>query len=336
MTPKVSIIIPVYNVEKYVERCLDSVYIQDYSNFEVIIIDDGSTDKSAEIVDKSIKKNNAQKITTVISQHNKGLSAARNKGLQNISGSYVLFVDSDDYIAEHTIKILVNTVNSVSDMDFCCFRCAKVCDDGKPHIINSPVSFQIIDKNDIIIKDALLGHNIKTSVCCKFYRTEFLKKNSLTFVNGIINEDTVFTFSCALHANKVVFENSVLYYVYSNEYSISRDIKERNFTSVFTVLNCIKKEYELCNNYNKYKKYIYAGWTKLSLFTLVQAAFRLDYFSFHKYYKIFRDSDYSNKDLCSSIKLVSVGKYLMYRLSLLPKVFYTSIRFLKYFGLHMQ
>lgn len=102
--PLVSVIIPVYNVENYLKECLDSVLNQTYKNIEVIVINDGSTDKSLHILeDYSSKFNNIK----IIDQENSGQSVARNKGLENAKGKYIYFLDSDDYILPDTLKKLI-------------------------------------------------------------------------------------------------------------------------------------------------------------------------------------------------------------------------------------
>jgi len=106
-TTKVSIIVPVYNVELYLEECLYSIINQTFEDIEIILINDGSTDHSLEIMEKFAKKDNRIKI---ISQKNKGVSEARNAGILIASGDYILFVDSDDVILTNTIEILYNKI----------------------------------------------------------------------------------------------------------------------------------------------------------------------------------------------------------------------------------
>ena len=105
---KFSIIVPVYNVEKYIEKCLESILNQTYDNFEIIVINDGSTDNSKKILD-NYKTNKKIKI---INQDNQGLSIARNNGLGAASGDYILFIDSDDYIEEELLSTLNKNINN--------------------------------------------------------------------------------------------------------------------------------------------------------------------------------------------------------------------------------
>ena len=128
---KISIIIPVYNVEDYLSQCLDSVLSQDFDDFEVICVNDGSTDNSLIILEKYAKLDSRIKI---ISQINGGLGSARNTGLKHANGEYVMFIDSDDYISEGSLKkIYYNAVSNNSDIvifEFCQFGEDKgTCDE---------------------------------------------------------------------------------------------------------------------------------------------------------------------------------------------------------------
>ena len=105
--PKISIIIPVYNVEKYLERCIKSVLNQDYKNLEIYLVDDGSTDNSGYLCDYYAEMDNRIK---VIHKINGGLSSARNAALEKVSGKYVTFIDSDDYVSKNYISILYKTL----------------------------------------------------------------------------------------------------------------------------------------------------------------------------------------------------------------------------------
>ena len=98
--PKISVIIPVYNVEKWLNKCVDSILSQSYENFEVILVNDGSTDKSKDICDQYLKEDNRVKVFDIL---NSGQSVARNIGLKEAKGDYILFIDSDDYISDKAI-----------------------------------------------------------------------------------------------------------------------------------------------------------------------------------------------------------------------------------------
>ena len=107
MKPKISIIVPVYNVESYLVRCIDSILNQSFKNFELILVNDGSTDDSLIICKKYL---NVDKRIKLVSQVNKGLSAARNTGLRHTSGKYICFIDSDDFVEKDYLLFLINNI----------------------------------------------------------------------------------------------------------------------------------------------------------------------------------------------------------------------------------
>ena len=111
--PLVSIIVPVYNVEQYIRRCIDSILNQSYKNIELIIVDDGSTDSSPQIIKEYIDK------AIIVTQRNKGLAAARNTGLSHATGDFLCFVDSDDYLLNDAIMSMLNTIQQ-TNADFVC------------------------------------------------------------------------------------------------------------------------------------------------------------------------------------------------------------------------
>ena len=134
MPPLISIIIPVYNVEKYLDKCINSVLMQTYKNIEILLINDGSTDSSGQICESYAKKDSRIK---VIHKENGGLSDARNVGIEHSTGSYIMFVDSDDYIDCNMASVLYNLLNSTnSDMAIC--NCTKV--DEEYNMLTTPSS----------------------------------------------------------------------------------------------------------------------------------------------------------------------------------------------------
>lgn len=177
---KYSVIIPVYNVENYLEECILSVIMQTYSNIEVILVDDGSTDRSGTICDSWSLKDERIK---VIHKHNGGLSSARNAGIKVAEGDYLLFLDSDDYFANvEIIKQLDNNIQS----DVVVFNYLKVWPDGRC-ILYYPSS---IGRQDGLTSEDTICKNLwATTACNKAIRRDIIYKNNLFFVEGITNED---------------------------------------------------------------------------------------------------------------------------------------------------
>ena len=117
-TPLVSIIIPVYNVEQYLDQCMETVLGQTYSNLDIILVDDGSKDKSSQMCDEYVAKDKRVK---VLHKENGGLSSARNKGLELAKGQYIIFPDPDDYLEKDYIQTIINTIKTNNWPDFIFF-----------------------------------------------------------------------------------------------------------------------------------------------------------------------------------------------------------------------
>ena len=136
MNELISVIVPIYNVEKYLERCLDSIIKQTYKNLDIILVDDGSIDNSTKICDEYVKKDSRIK---VIHKENGGLSDARNVGIDNSDGKYICFIDSDDYIELDMIENLYDGIVK-NNANICC--CGKLLEYEKNKLpINDPIIF---------------------------------------------------------------------------------------------------------------------------------------------------------------------------------------------------
>lgn len=226
----VSIIIPVYNVEKYLSECLQSICSQTYSNLEIILVDDGSTDSSGRICDDYQRYDDRIK---VIHKTNEGLGMARNTGLENATGDYILFCDSDDWIEKSMVSVLIhNAVRYKADMVCCGYniyyssndiREKKACNTllvvkGKKNILQ-----QIL--YPMLGADA--GENLDNrksmSTCLNLYSKKIIDKNSLKFVSEreYLTEDLFFNISYLFHISKVVIIPDCLYFYRYNSSSLS-------------------------------------------------------------------------------------------------------------------
>lgn len=177
---KISIIIPVYNTEKYIERCLNSVINQKYENKEIIVINDGSTDKSEEKINKYINK------ITYIKKENSGLSDTRNVGIEKATGEYIMFIDSDDYIEECLLDKLKPYINQ--EIEMIKYKSRKVTEEGKEiQIMDGPV-FETTKGEEAFSKMCFTDQLMETA-CIYLYKTELLKKNQFRFSKGLYHED---------------------------------------------------------------------------------------------------------------------------------------------------
>lgn len=213
MNKKVTIIIPVYKVEEYLDRCLNSVIKQTYTNLEIILIDDGSPDRCYDLCDSWKLKDSRIK---VIHKKNGGLSSARNAGLDIATGDYIAFVDSDDYIASNMIEIMLdaalrNNVNVV-----CCGR-TRVSKKSKIEMFTLPQE-QLITGQEAI-KQILIGGSVEEAAWDKLYKADIFNKRR--FPNGEINEDIVQTIEILGENKWIVHVGRALYYYCENQNSIT-------------------------------------------------------------------------------------------------------------------
>lgn len=195
---KLSIIIPVYNVEKYVQECIDSIVKQIDKTCEIILVDDGSTDASGNICE-----NNAGEGIKVIHKQNGGLSSARNAGLKQASGKYISFVDSDDLIEEDSIKAVINWIDS-HNSDVCFMQAVKFYPDGTEEPMGDDIVSMDIDGKlpDEVIEFLASRKKYPGSACTKLYKREFLENNRIDFPHDLRrSEDLGFTMDCLTKAN---------------------------------------------------------------------------------------------------------------------------------------
>ena len=198
---KISIIIPVYNVEAYLRKCLDSVIAQTYTNVEIILINDGSTDDSGVICDEYAKADSRIK---VFHQPNKGASAARNIGLKNFTGQYIGFVDSDDWIEPNMYEVLYNLIKA-KNTSFSVVSYFKEFDDRSvPMIDLEAISTECISQIDII--KYIFRGDIYKGFCIvgwnKLYNAEFLQKNEIFYdETQITANDVLYTMAVVLSSN---------------------------------------------------------------------------------------------------------------------------------------
>lgn len=208
----ISIIVPVYNVESYLCRCLDSILNQTYNNIEIILVDDGSTDRSGEICDAYKEKDSR---ISVIHKLNGGLSSARNCGLEIAKGEYIGFVDSDDYIASDMYALLHSYMRD--DVDIVSCRMARINKEG--HIKIYGVSKIIRLDNVQALKEMLHVRHLSISSCDKLYKKEVLK--GIRFPVGRTAEDLPFVYNVVKNCRNVINIGACKYYYCYREDSIS-------------------------------------------------------------------------------------------------------------------
>ena len=213
---KFSIIVPVYNVEEYILKCLESINKQSYDNYEVIIVNDGSPDNSEKIIKKYIKNNKKFKY---YKKDNGGLSDARNYGIQFTTGDYLLFVDSDDYIDEKLLQ-KINDIVIKNQYDLVKFNFVDVIDNKEyPHIEKLTKSKKV-DIKEIIYFDYF------EPACSYCYNLNFYKTHSYKFEKGKYHEDFGLLPLILLDSKSIYYLNYFGYYYVKRENSITNDTKK--------------------------------------------------------------------------------------------------------------
>lgn len=237
--PLISIIVPVYNVSKYLRECLDSVCAQEGINSEIIVVDDGSTDGSAEICDEYAGKHANLK---VIHKQNGGLASARNAGLDVMNGDYVGFVDSDDYIEADMYKILFQAMKK-NESNIACCSCFRVID-GKPGMMEKPVTVPTVLVGNDIIRSLLLNKEMTYSACDKLFNAELFRAVRFPKEN-LPSEDIPCIYGILKSIDKVVYIGAAKYYYRLVMTSISK----KEFTS--KNMSTLYYNMEICDDVKK-------------------------------------------------------------------------------------
>lgn len=250
----ISVIVPAYNVEDYLERCLDSICQQTYKDLEIIIINDGSTDKTEQIAkhyacqDKRIK---------VISQRNKGLAGARNTGIFHSHGQYIGFIDSDDWIPRDYYEKLLGLLKQ-ENADVVTTDIIRIKDESEV-IDNRALQYVVLEGENILMnymRSAVEGKVERISACSKLYNANVIGNSR--FEEGRIYEDIDFNWEIYNKAMRVVIATGVYYYYYINIKSItktkfSKSVFDLVYAAEVIVNNCSSNNYELLKLIRQYR-----------------------------------------------------------------------------------
>ena len=240
MNKKISIIVPIYNMEQYLERCLLSLIHQDYQNLEIILINDGSTDNSINICNKYKKIDNR---IIVINKAHSGLSDTRNIGIKKATGDYIGFVDSDDYIDKDMFKNLIEGAEK--------YKCEiSMCDLVETYNPNetakrNPLNYIKMNKKQAL-EQLLYDKNIGNYVIDKLFSKNFF--DNISFPIGKLYEDISTTYKLFIKANNIIYIPTTMYYYYQRSDSIVNNITRE---SILDYINAVfERYYDLKNNYN--------------------------------------------------------------------------------------
>lgn len=212
----ISVIVPVYNSQKYLDRCINSILNQNFRDFELILIDDGSTDESPAMCDKYAHKYSRIK---AIHKQNEGVSKARNTGICNATGDFITFVDSDDYISETMLSQLMACVDDNADMVI-----------GSVKMISEAGENQYLMRDSLVSTKALLEDYLSEAFpriclngpCVKLFRKDIIDKYNIRFDSAMsLGEDTVFVTEYLSHCEKIrTTDKAVYFYMRDNENSL--------------------------------------------------------------------------------------------------------------------
>lgn len=254
--PKITVIVPVYNSEKYLDKCIKSLICQTYENLEIICINDGSTDNSLEILEKYKLKDER---IILLSQENSGVSTARNNGIKAATGDYVSFIDADDWVLLTLYQTFADYVSKAPEpVDIWCFNAAQYAE-GKSDII--PNTFLLLsdwnNHKDVCsihtFDDCMQPFSRNLSAANKIYRREFLLKNKLLFPENLKFEDSVFSMITFLNAKSIMLTEEIFYrYRNNNGITASSEVTPK-VLDIFNVVDLIEKEIRRLNLYNDYK-----------------------------------------------------------------------------------
>lgn len=258
---KISIVVPVYNVDKYLDRCIKSLINQDIEDYEIILIDDGSKDNSGQMCDEYQDRNSKIR---VFHKENEGLGLTRNYGINQATGEYILFVDSDDYIAQECLKVLYSYVTANS-CDVCFFERAFY-KDGTVNFHQDVYPEKVDHKNLAIM---CLGEPLKKDVFeigpawKALYKRSFLKNNEIFFESerDILSEDYVFSAKLCLANPRICFFSKTIYFYCDNGASLTNSYNPQR---PLRAVNLYNRMMEICmaNNlgdeaeYRAYNNYL--------------------------------------------------------------------------------
>ena len=249
--PKVSIIVPVYNVEKYIEKCLESLVNQTLEDIEIIVVNDGTKDNSKEKILQYLEKN-PQKIV-YLEKENGGLSDARNYGMKVAKGEYIAFLDSDDYIEKNMYEEMYKKAKEEnSDMVECDFLWEYLNSEKKVIKQKKDIGKIYESKKQMLVDVRVVAWN-------KIIKREILEKTKIQFPVGLRYEDVEFTYKLIPHLNKVSFVKKCFIHYVQRKESIANTQNART-KEIFTVLENVIDYYKKNKWYEEYEKeleYIY-------------------------------------------------------------------------------
>lgn len=285
----VSLIIPVFNVEEYLEECLESIINQSFSDYEVILVDDGSTDRSRLIISNYEKNFNK---VTVLYQKNKGVSEARNLAFKHAAGEYVLYIDSDDFLKINMLELMVNKAkNTKADIVMCNYNLYY----GDNNENNRVFSYNLLEDNIYSSKeviDMMLNFKLQGQLWNKLFKRSLLIEDNFEFESGRYIQDIFPVFKVINRSEKIAFINEDLYYYRQRDTSTihKKNIKlvEDYYHAMYSVIQYIIENEIQVNS------------TSFKVFRASVLSYFIHHYTnanFDNGYKNFKSSKYINLDI---------------------------------------
>ncbi|MGL5015770.1 MAG: glycosyltransferase family 2 protein [Bacteroidales bacterium] len=296
MTPKISVIVPVYKVEKYLPKCIDSILAQTFTDFELLLIDDGSPDNSGAICDEYAKKDSRIR---VFHKENGGVSSARNLGLDEAKGEWVWFVDGDDWVAEGAIGTIIDTIEN-NNVDVLQISIQGVTNEISPIYLD--FNKELIEPTNVSEFVNKLSFN--GSVCASIYSRNIIKENYLRFIVGLkLAEDQLFILSYLRFCNTIMKSDLLAYYYRMNQESASRSASNTDLIESFSAII----DFEFRDKFSDYCDIL-----------MIRKAISiiLNNNSLYSFHKRFISSGIREDSLYSYFKRYNVPCYIRYTLSI--------------------
>ena len=318
MKPLLTVVIPVYNVEKYLKRCIDSILVQEWKNYDILLVDDGSTDNSPQICEDYAE---AYDIISVIHKENGGLSEARNTGISNAEGEYVYFLDSDDWIEPNTFSDLAEIIES-DQYDIISFNQEFVKSEHDIIKSDSKRTKRLTGKEALI--DMFSYGFITGFATDKIYRKALFTKNTIQFPVGKYYEDLGTNYKLFLAAMKVYATNQKYYhYLIDNPDAITQSWNEKKFRDMFGFYKEVFYSDFVRSQLNQEELHISQLYYVNGLTHILASLYKA---KLHKHYSEItsevKQELEKNKMTCSEMKSIpNRNKYLLYRLHLLKLAF---------------
>ena len=300
---KISIIVPIYNISKYISKCIESILNQTYENFELILVNDGSTDDSLNVIEKYAYDSRIK----IFSKVNGGLSDTRNYGIKKSTGDYIMFVDGDDFLLdENCLEKIISKFNE-KELDILQFKMVHYFEKTEKYVyLNDFIDVSALEYWD---KIEILNRNSQLSVsaCDKVFSSKFLKNNNLFFETNLLSEDVKWFLHCLLKAKNIVLINENIYvYRQQRPGSISTVKGKKHVSDLYSTIK-YWLDYDYTNTKIKEIYYsIIAYW-----YSILRVNFSKDFFTkdMKKDFK-YIDSYIFNYNSNSKVKLIyNVKRY---------------------------